>query len=105
MLSRIKRCILARHVKFSSHAREEMESEEFGEISKEEVYESILNGEIIEKYEKDKPYPSCLIFGETSERRPIHTVCAYINEEDLTVIVTVYEPDPGIWIEYRKRKK
>jgi hypothetical protein len=105
MLSKIKESIIGRNVKFTSHAREEMERDEFGEIDKEEVYESILSGEIIEKYEDDKPYPSCLIFGKTPRGRPIHAVCAYVKDEKLTVIVTVYHPDPSKWIKYKKRRK
>ena len=105
MLSKIKESILNRNVKFTSHARGEMECEEFGEIDKGEVYEVVLNGEIIEEYADDKPYPSCLIFGKTSIKRPIHAVCAYVEDEKLTVIITVYHPDPNGWVEYRKRKK
>jgi len=104
MLSKIKQSIHAKNVKFSSHAREEMETEERGEIHKSEVYNSILNGKIIEEYMDDKPYPSCLISGETSHGRPLHTVCAFVEEENLTVIITVYEPDPSRWINYEKRK-
>jgi hypothetical protein len=104
LLPKIKQSIPAKNVKFSSHAKKEMETEEYGEIHKNEVYESILNGEVIEKYKDDKPYPSCLISGKTYQGRPIHTVCAFVEEEDLTVIITVYEPDPSMWIKYKKRK-
>ena len=104
MLSKIRDSILARNIRFSSHARNEMEDEEFGSICKEEVYESIVNGQIIEEYPDDRPYPSCLIYGKTSKERPIHTVCAWLEEEKLTVIITVYEPDPIKWFDYKKRK-
>ena len=30
-------------------------------------------------------------------------VCAYAPEDDRVIIVTVYEPDPGRWIDLRRR--
>ena len=63
-----------------------MRREEFGSITDQEVYESICNGEIIKSYSDDTPYPSILIFGSTTNDRPLHTVCAY-NPEDGQVIV------------------
>jgi len=51
-----------------------METEEFGEIKEREVYEAILEGKIIQSYQEDEPYPSCLIFGRTSRKRPLHPV-------------------------------
>jgi hypothetical protein len=30
-------------------------------------------------------------------------VCAYSPEDDRAIIVTVYEPDPGRWIDLRRR--
>ncbi len=54
-----------------------MEAEESGEIRDEEVAESVLKGKIIETYPMDEPYPSCLIYGRTSDNRPLHVVCAY----------------------------
>ena len=54
-----------------------MEAEEFGEIRDEEVSEAVSEGKIIETYPMDEPYPSCLIYGRTSDNRPLHVVCAY----------------------------
>jgi len=82
-----------------------MEQEEFGEIQEQEVAEIIVNGEIIEVYPDDKPYQSCLINGTTNENRPIHIVCAYNEEDNLTVVITAYQPDPEKWINYRRRKQ
>lgn len=104
IIDKIKISIRNKKVKFSSHAREEMEYEEFGKITKDEVYDSILNGYVIEDYPNDKPYPCCLIYGKTSKGGHIHSVCAYITEEDTTIIITVYEPNPIRWINYEKRK-
>ena len=94
----------AKELKFSSHAKEEMLSDEFGEISEDEVKEVIEYFEIIEQYPEDKPYPSFLLFGRTKEKRPLHIVCAPVKVEKVLVIITVYEPNPTQWIDYRRRK-
>jgi len=81
-----------------------MRTEPFGKIREEEVFEAVMTGELIERYENDKPYPSVLIYGNTYTERPLHLVCAYSREEDLAVIVTVYQPDLNLWIDYRRRR-
>ena len=91
-------------IKFSSHAKEEMLYDEFGVIYENEIKEAIYNGEIIEEYPKDRPYPSCLIFGQTGKGRPLHVVCAVVREENMLVVITVYQPNPELWVDYRRRK-
>ena len=61
-------------------------------ISRDEVYNTILHGEIIEEYLTDKPFPSCLIFHFNNER-PVHVVCSYNDIDDFLIIITVYIPD------------
>ena len=70
----------------------------------EEVLTSVIHGEIIERYPKDKPYPSGLIFGENFRREPIHSVWAYNREKLWAVVITVYRPDPERWIEFKTRR-
>lgn len=82
-----------------------MTSEEFGPITDQEVYEVICGGEAIESYPEDTPYPSVLIFGRTLLNRPLHILCAYDSEAGQAVIITVYQPDPRRWEEYRRRKR
>ena len=45
-------------------------------ISKREIEETILTGEIIEDYPEDKYSPRCLIFGVTNQGRNIHVQCS-----------------------------
>ena len=47
---------------------------------------------------------SVLVFGKTVAVRPLHIVCAYSKEEALAIIITVYHPNPDLWIEYRMRR-
>ena len=69
-----------------------------------EVKEVIMNGEIIEDYPDDYPYPSCLVFGYTVNDRVIHTVVG-IGDSKLWLI-TAYEPEPEQWSEdFRVRKE
>ncbi len=98
------RCFQADAVLYTSHARREMQNEPFGAISEQEVYEAVLSGEVIEEYPDDTPYPSVLLYGRTHANRPLHIVCAYNAEENLAIIITVYHPDPGRWIDYRRRR-
>ena len=104
MLQQIQHCFLQRQVIYTQHARIEMENEAFGEIREHEVVECVEDGKIIEEYPSDDPYPSCLIYGRTQTKRPLHVVCAYSEEDHLTIIITVYQPDPEKWEEYTRRK-
>lgn len=78
---KIRECFEYDSVFYTKHAKYEMENEEFGRIIDSEIYEAIYNGEVIDEYPQDKPYPCCLIFGETKTNRPLHIVCAYNEEE------------------------
>ena len=105
MIELIQKCFNLDKVLYSGHARYEMKTEEFGSITDREVCEAICNGKIIEEYLDDKPYPSVLIFGTTNTRSPLHIVCAYDSENDQTIIIKVYHPDPARWIDYQRRGK
>ena len=73
-------------------------------ISYGEIKEVILNGEIIEIYPDDYPYPSCLILGYTIGKKVIHVVVG-VGETKLWLI-TAYVPDPERWSEdFRVRKE
>jgi len=87
---------------FRVHAVQRMFSRNISEI---EVHEVLKNGDVIEEYLEDKPYPSCLIFCHVKSR-PLHIVTAINNEEKITIIITVYEPDPHLWEnDFKKRRK
>ena len=103
MLVELQRCFREDRVLYTQHARREMRGEPFGRILEQEVYETTSAGEIIEDYPDDTPYPSCLVFSRTRRGRPVHVVCAHVPEEDRAIIITVYEPDPVRWIDFRRR--
>jgi len=66
-------------------------------ITTNQLKRALINGEIIEKYPDDKPYPSCLILGWLESGDPLHIVCSRGNTEPELRIVTVYEPDDEKW--------
>ena len=73
------------------------------EISQLEVEEAILNGEIIEEYENDYPYPSCLIYGCSIKNKILHIVCGITESE--VWIITAYHPNIIKWNEDLKTRK
>lgn len=104
-LQKIQQCFEKSSVFYTRHSLIEMRMDEFGKINDEEVAQTIKNGEIIEEYPNDKPYPSVLVFGLTDQKRPLHIVCAYDKDEDITIIITAYQPDSKFWIEFKRRIK
>lgn len=68
-----------------------------------EIRQAIAAGEIIEDYPNDKYGPSCLILGFTEASRPLHIQCSYPSRP-LIKIITVYEPNPSEWIDFRIRR-
>ena len=89
-------------IRITDHADEEAQADR---LSFDEIFFSVLQGDIIEEYADDKPYPSCLIYGDSFEGEPIHSVWAYNEKTQWAVLVTVYRPDPARWIHWRTRRK
>ena|SRR3990172_9432549 len=61
-------------------------------ISRDGVKQVLLNGEIIEDYADDKPFPSALFLG-WQEGKPLHVVAAFDERSGTCFIVTAYNPD------------
>ena len=70
-----------------------------------EIYFSALHGVVIEEYQDDSPYPSALIFGQTFGGDSVHSVWAYNEKKRWAVLITVYRPDPNLWIDCKVRKR
>jgi len=98
----IIKAIRANRVRITDHADEEARADK---LSFDEVFYSVFQGEIIEDYPTDRPYPSCLIYGRTFRGNPVHTVWAYNEQNGWAVLITVYRPDPTRWINWRERRK
>jgi len=72
-------------------------------ISEQEIREAGVQAEIIENYPEDKYSPSGLLLGFTTAGRPLHFQVSFA-ETDLAKIITIYEPDPSEWLDYRTRR-
>ena len=100
-LDDIRAKVAARQYEFSKHA---VDQTIIRDISVGELEEALANrSQVIEDYPDDKYGPSCLILGFTKAGRPLHVQCSYPTRP-LVKIVTVYEPDPDLWIECKIRK-
>jgi len=89
-------------IRITDHADEEAYSDG---LSFKEIFASLPTGEIIEQYPDDKPYPSCLVFSKSVENEPIHSVWAYNQTTQSSVLITVYRPDPRLWIDGKVRRR
>lgn len=94
--------IKSKRVVITDHADEEAYNDK---LSFDELYTSVLMGEIIEQYLDDIPYPSCLIYGKNMKGEPVHSVWAYNAATYAAVLITVYRPDPVRWIDWKIRRR
>lgn len=69
----------------------------------EDMKQAIMQGEIVEDYPTDYPYPSCLILGRSLASCALHVVCG-VGEEMLWVI-TAYYPNAEKWEPDNKTRK
>lgn len=101
-IENIINAIRGSRVRITDHADEEIFDDS---LTYEEIYSSVIQGEVIEDYPNDKPYPSCLIMGKNFSSEPIHSVWAYNPESQWLVLITVYRPDPERWVDWKVRVK
>lgn len=84
----------------SEHASERFRQRN---IKARDIKQAVLNGEIIEQYPDDYPFPSCLILGKTANEQYIHIVMS--DEGSMSRIITAYHPDKNKWSDdFRTRK-
>jgi hypothetical protein len=101
MLQEIKAKVRVGHYEYSRHA---VDQSIIRRISVDEVVQAILaSNDIIEDYPDDKYGSSCLVLGFTQNGRPLHVQCSYPSRPVLKV-VTVYEPDGDLWIDFKIRR-
>ncbi len=100
-IARIQEAIRKGNVNISDHADDELANDA---IEDNDLYFSVQHGEVIEEYADDKPFPSCLIYGNDKNNRHIHSVWAYSQKHEIAVLITAYIPDPEKWINYKMRK-
>jgi hypothetical protein len=100
LIADIQDKVAAGDFEFSKHALDQSIRRA---ISVQELREAIVSAEVIEDYPQDKYGPSCLLLGFTAKGRPLHLQVSHPSRPLLKVI-TLYEPDPTLWIDYRTRR-
>ena len=102
LIEEIRDRVSRRKYEFSKHAADQSI---IRDISATEVEQAILDRRalIIEDYPEDKYGPSCLVLGFTNAGRPLHVQCSY-PARPLLKIITLYQPDPELWVDLRVRK-
>ena len=68
-----------------------------------DIVHCIKTGEIIEKYEQAKPFPSCLVLGMDVNQVYIHVVVSC--GDNFIHLITAYYPEPAKWDDGFKRRK
>lgn len=99
-LAQIQQQLVAGRFDFSRHAFKRAVERN---ISEQEIRTAGARAEIIEEYPEDKYSPSVLLLGLTSAGRPLH-IQVSAADSDAIRIITLYEPDPADWAEFRKRR-
>jgi hypothetical protein len=90
----------AQSVRWTSHILERMFRRG---IYMDDVISALINGEIIEQYPTDYPFPSCLVLGHTKSGKVLHIVCGSNGAE--LWLITAYTPSPADWSEdFRQRR-
>ena len=76
------------------------------DIRRDEIREVLKHGEIIQERPEASPLPKYKVLGWTRYgSRPLHVVAADDEEEDVTYVITVYEPDPNLWTDDFQQKR
>lgn len=101
MIEQLRTKIASNRFEFSKHA---LDQSILRKITIQELHEAILDGEVIEDYPEDKYGPSCLVFGRTKSDRPLHVQRSHPSRE-IIKIITLYQPDPEQWIDYKVRRE
>lgn len=70
-LDDLRSAIAAKRLRITDHADEEAANDR---LTLDEILKSVDNGETIEHYPTDKPYPICLILGQAENGQPVHSV-------------------------------
>lgn len=99
MHKEIRQKFLTGEYRITRHAQRRCDTRE---ISLTEIKHVILNGEIIENYPNDKPYPSCLILGYVKHHLPLYVLCAL---GDIVHIITIHWLDPQKWLDPKTRRE
>ena len=72
-------------------------------ITIDDIQNAVRTGGILQQYEDDKPFPSCLLLGKTERGKDIHVVAS--AGDGYLYIITAYYPDESEWETNLKTRK
>src|SRR5690606_14787813 len=85
----VREAVADRRIVWHKHTFERMLERN---ITRGEVLDVLISGEVIEDYPDDRPFASALLFGMPIEQ-PLHVVIAYDPLSSTCHIITAYHPD------------
>ena len=99
-IATLKRMNMPEKIALTKHAAQRLEDRE---IKIADIVNGIKTGEIIRRYEDDKPLPSCLILGISAKNRYIHIVVS--QDDNFIYLITAYYPTSKHWENDFKTRK
>ena len=90
MLNNIQAACAESRVQWRSHALERMM--ERG-ISRQQVKQVVMQGEVIASYQDDTPFPSMLMMDGRPGDEVLHVVVAFDAAKSYCYVITAYRPD------------
>ncbi|MBF0104712.1 MAG: DUF4258 domain-containing protein [Deltaproteobacteria bacterium] len=97
-IERLRKLVRSGKYQITLHAQKRMDQRA---ITLSELKEAICQGEVVELYPDDTPFPSCLMVGRVRGGFPLYAVCAL---SDLVHVVTVHWMDPAKWFDPKTRR-
>lgn len=102
LLDSIRDKVRQQRYEFSKHA---VDQSVLRGIKVKEVEQALLGrSEVVENYSDDERGPSCLVLGFTDTGRALHIQVSH-SSRPLLRIITLYEPNPDLWVDFRHRRK
>jgi len=102
LLDKIKEFTSSRKIKWKKHALKRLFERN---LSRSQIFEALLNCEIIEHHELQRPLPSVLVLGYYGQE-PLHIMLAIADTDEILWIITVYKPSPEEWLDdYKTRRQ
>jgi len=87
-INQVRELIRQRRILWKRHALERIL--ERG-LTRAIVLDILLNGELIEDYSDDRPFPGGLFLG-WNRKQPLHVVVTLEVQENIVAVITAYEP-------------
>ena len=87
-IDKIRKLFNDSQIRWSAHGLMRMQERD---ISRDDIKKCIFEGEIIEDYPEDYPYPSCLVFGHDEKNKVLHVVVG--TDDTIVYVITAYYPN------------